>query len=256
MKIIPILTFLADLVANLWLLQILWRRNVWMQLPWFVAYIALEFVATTVGLGLWFADQHLYVTVFWWMEAVRIALIVGAVRESFLRAFLGFSSLRWFPWIVRSVIGGVLVYSAWKTIYAPPVQNNRIISLIVASEFTFRWGIAAIGLLSLVMVWFLELPNDTRETLVIDGCAIASVAFLATVLSRSFFGTKYALLMQYVPDVGYLIAASIWIKYLRRPEQELRFEEVGITPEAMALELRRYREIAERALRGPKEQVK
>lgn len=253
MKIIPILTFVADLAVNIWLLVIVWRRDVWRNLPWFASYVAAELVITSIGLALWLVDRHLYITVFWWMEAARIGLIVGAVRESFIQTFIGFSSLRWFPWLVRSVIGSVLAYSIWKAIYAPPVQNNMIISVIIAGEFTFRWGIAAIGLLSLALVWFLELPNDTREALVLDGCAISSVAFLATVLSRSFFGEKYAFFMQYVPDVGYLTAVAIWIKYMRRPEQEFGFKELGMTPEAMALELRRYRQVAERVLKSTKE---
>lgn len=252
MTIIPIVAFLADLVANLWLLLVLWRRKIWKELPWFTIYIAAELTATSVGLALWLIDRRLYVTVFWWTEAVRIALVVGAMRESFLRTFLGFSSLRWFPWLVRSVIAFVVAYSAWKAVYAPPVQNRLIISLIIAGEFTFRWGIAAVGLLSRILARAFELPNDTSEIAVIDGCSVASVAFLANVVSRSLFGTKYALIAQFIPDVGYLIAVAIWIKYMLRPERELGFTEAGITPEVMALELRRYRSATERILRGKK----
>lgn len=252
MKIIPILTFLADLMANFWLLQILWRRKAWRQLPWFGVYMAAELAATCVGLALWFIDKRVYVTVFWWMEAARIALVVGAMRESFIRTFVGFSSLRWFPWVVRAVIGCVFVYSVWKAIYAPPIQSNRLISFIIAGEFTFRWGLAAVGVLSLLLAWLLELPNDTREMAVMLGIATASAAFLVNVMSRSFFGTKYVLITQFVPDVGYIVAVAIWIKYMLRPEQEFGFKELGVTPEQMALELRRYREAAERLLKVPR----
>jgi hypothetical protein len=253
MKIIPILIFLADLVVNFWLVVIISRNRIWKHLPWFALYIAQELATTAVGLALWLVDQRLYVTFFWWTEALRIVLIVGLVRESFVRIFLGFSSLRWFPWVVRSVIGCVLVYSMWKAIYAPPIQNNKIISLIIAGEFTFRWGIAAVGLLSLLMVWFFQLPNDTRETAVILGSAVASAAFLANVVSRSLFGTKYALITQFIPDVGYLVATLIWIKYMSRPEPEFGFEELSITPEMMVLELHRYRQAAERLFGKSKE---
>src|SRR5262245_22368419 len=220
MKIIPVLTFVADLAVNIWLLLIMWRRDVWRRLPWFSCYIASELLATCIGLVLWFVDRRLYVDVYWWIEGAKIALIIGAVRESFVRTFVGFSSLRWFPWAVRGVIGGVIAYSAWKAIYAPPVQNRPIISLIIAGEFTFRWGFTGIGLLSLVLVWILELPHDTREMAVLDGITVASGAFLALVVSRSLFGTKYALIAQFFPDVGYLFAAAIWIKYMLRAQQE------------------------------------
>jgi hypothetical protein len=249
---IPIITFVIHLAVNCWLLVILWRRDLWRMLPWFYFYIASEFVTTSVALTLWCINPRLYVTVYWWMEPVVIGLMVGAVRESFLGTFVGFSSLRWFPWVVTSVIAGVLVYSTWKAIYAPPVQSNRAISFIIAGEFTFRWGIVAIALLSLLMVRMLELPNDSREVVVMGGCAIASAAFLVTVLSRSFFGEKYTWIMQYIPELGYLMAITIWIKYMLRPELEFGFKELGITPEQMAAELRRYQETAERLLKAPK----
>lgn len=248
MRIIPILTFLADLTVNIWLLLIVWRREISKQLPWFSLYIAAEFAATCVGLTLWLVDRQLYVNVFWGMESVKIFLVVAAVRESFLRTFVGFSSMRWFPWAVRGVIASVILYSTWKAIYAPPVQNNRVVSLIIAGEFTFRWGVGGIGILSLVLVWLLELPRGTRETAALDGFTVASGGFLATVVSRSLFGTKYALIAQFFPDIGYLFAAFIWIKFMRRPETEFGFRELGMSPEMMALEMRRYREIGERLL--------
>lgn len=249
MSIIPFLSFIADLVVDTWLLVILWRRGAWRTLPWFTFYVGVELATACIGLVLWPVSRSLYVTVFWWTEAVRIMLIVGAMRESFVRTFVGFSSLRWFPWLVRGVIGGVLVYSGWKAIYAPPVHNNRIISLIVAGEFTFRWGIAAVGLLSLVLLWMVSLPRDTREVAVMDGCTIASVAFLVVVVSRSLFGTRYALITQFVPQVGYLIAVWIWIRTLSRPAAQTGFRELGMSPEEMALELQRYRTAAERLLK-------
>lgn len=252
MTTIPILTFLVNLAANAWLLIIMWRRNVWRSLPWFVSYIAWEFVATFAGLVLWLGNRRLYASVFWWTEAVSIAFALLAIRESFLQTFVGFSSLRWFPWLVRTVIGSVLAYSMWKAIYAPPIQSNRLISFIIAGEFTFRWGFTAVGLLSLVLVWMLELRNDSRETAVMLGIAVASGAFLVNVLSRSFFGTKYVRITQFAPDAGYLIAVAIWIKYMSRPEEQFGFKEAGMTPEQMASELKRYSEAAERILKFSK----
>lgn len=254
MKIITILEFLIAIAADTWLLLVVWRRDVWKPLPWFAVCIASDLVQTCVGLALWFIDRSLYVTVFWWMEAAKIGLVVGAMRESFVRTFVGFSSLRWFPWVVRGVIGAVLVYSAWKTIYAPPVDKSWLFSLIIDVEFTFRWVIVAVGLLSVALVWLLDLPKDTRENAVMDGFAIASTAWLVFAVVRSFFGAKYGRFIQYVPDIGYFVAVAIWIKYLRIPGREFGLKELGMTPEAMALELRRYRETAERILAKTKGQ--
>jgi hypothetical protein len=240
--------FFVNFALDAWLLTLLHRHSVRKALPWFVSYIAWELLSIVVGLVAAFISGRWYVTAYWWMEGVRVTLIVGAVRESFVRTFVGFSSLRWFPWVVRGVIVTVLAYSTWKAVYAPPIQSNHLVSFILAGEFTFRWGIVGIGLLSLVLEWLLELPRDTREAVVIGGCAIASTAFLVNVVSRSFFGQKYTWFTQYVPDIGYFLAATIWIRYMRYPERYFGFKELGITPEEMALELRRYRETAEKIL--------
>jgi hypothetical protein len=246
MWIVPIISLCGHITVNLWLLFILWRRRIWRQLPWFACYASSELVGAWVGLFLWVIDRRLYVTIYWWMAAVQILLLVLAVRESFVRTFVGFGILSWFPWLLRSVIGVVLVYSAWKAIYAPPVHNTRIIALIVGGEFTFYWGIVAVGVLSLAMVWLFQLPSSTREMAVMDGCTILSVATLITVISRSVFGTRFALITQHVPELGYVLAAIIWIKYMSRPEAEAHFKDLGLSPEAMSLELRRYRKAAER----------
>ncbi len=249
MSILPIISFLIHLAVNCWLLGIVLRRGIWRQLPWFTCYIASEMVGALVGLGLWVVDRHLYITVYWWLDVAQVILIVGTVRESFLRTFVGFTSLRWFPWLVWSVIGLIVVYSAWKAIYAPPIQNNRIVALIVDGEFAFRWAIVAVGLLSAGLERLFALPRDTREVAVIEGCAVASMGLLAWVISRSLFGTKYALITQYFGELAYLLACSIWIKYMLRPEATVGFNELGISPEHVALELRRYRTAAERLLK-------
>lgn len=241
--------FLANLLIDIWLLVVLARQKVSKQLPWFVAYIAWELLATCVGLAIWPFSRRMYVTAFWWMEAVRIALIVGAVRESFVRIFIGFTSLKWFPWVVRSVIAAIVAYSVWKAVYAPPVQSNRITSFLLGAEFTFRWSIAAIGILSFVLMWLFEVPRHTREDAVVSGCGLASLAFVANVLSRSFFGTRFTFFTQYLPDVGYFMAALLWIRVFSRPVEEFGLKELGMDAEQIAQELHRYGESAKRLLR-------
>jgi hypothetical protein len=248
MSLVGIISFCIHIAVNGWLLAVLWRRRIWKRLPWFSCYIGSELVGACIGLTLWLINRHLYVTVYWWLAAGQITFIVGAVRESFVRTFVGFNTLSWFPWLLRAVIGSVVVYSSWKAIYAPPVHNNRVISLIVAGEFTFRWGVVAVGLLSLALVRLFKLQSTTKEVAVLDGCTIASVAPLITVAIRSVFGLRFSPITQYVPEVGYLLAVWIWIKYMSIPESDSGFTELGLTPEQMSLELARYRKAAERLL--------
>jgi hypothetical protein len=246
---LPIISFIIHLAVSSWLLLVVLRRGIWRQLPWFTCYIASEVLGACAGLALWPVNRHLYITVYWSLDAVQLILIVGAVRESFVRTFVGFSSLEWFPRLVSGVIATVLVYAAWKAIYAPPVQNNRIVALIIGVEFTFRWGIVAVGLLSAGLERLFSLARDTHEVAVIDGCAVASVGILAWVVIRSLFGTRYSPITQYFGELAYLIAAWIWLKYMLRPEVAVGFKQLGMSRERVASELRRYREAAERLLR-------
>src|SRR5215470_14699030 len=80
-------------------------------------------------------DRQLYARAYWWMEAVGIALIVAAVRESFLRIFQGFTRIAGFRWSVWTVIGAVVAYPAWKVTYAPPLQTSRLFAFVFGAEF-------------------------------------------------------------------------------------------------------------------------
>jgi hypothetical protein len=249
MSLISIISFSVHLAVNGWLMMILLRNRVGRQLPWFTTYVASELVGAAIGLVLWSINRHLYVTVFWWMAAAQIILIVGAVRESFLRVFVGFRSLRWFPWCVGAVIACVVAYSGWKAIYVPAIETNRLISLIVDGEFAFRWTIVAVGLLSAGLERLFVLSRETRESAVLDGSTVASLGMLAWAVSTSLFGQKYSLITPYVPELVYLCAAAVWISHMSRPEIPAGFDRISITPEQAAAELSRYRKAAERFLK-------
>jgi hypothetical protein len=239
-------TFVINIVLDAWLLTVLHKRAVRKQLPWFVLYVACELVSTSVGLMTWLISRDLYTVVYWWKEVPRMALMVMAVRESLLRIFQDFRFL--LRWFVFAAILAVILYSAFKAVYAPPVQTNQLLSFIIGVEFTLRWGIAAVTILSVPLMWLIEEPRSGREYSVVVGCGLASLAFLAHVLSRSFFGTRFTFLTQYLPDVGYFVTVLWWIKVFLRPVEEFGFKELGMEPEDIAKELRRYRELAERII--------
>lgn len=241
----------ANLLVNAWLLIILYRQNVRKQLPWFVSYIAWGFLSACAALIGWLVSSTLYVALYWWLESVSVILVVGAVRESFLRIFMGFTAMRWFRWTVWGVIIAVVIYSAWKAIYAPPVQGSRLAVFVIGAEFMFRWGIAAIGLLSTVLMFVLEEPQGSREDLVVTGFGIVSLGVIANVLIVSLFGTRYIFFSQYLPSVGYFVAVFLWIWAFSRPIWEFGFKELGVGPEDIARTLRGYREAARR-IRGGK----
>jgi hypothetical protein len=230
----------AGLAAGIWLLIIVYRQNVRKQLPWFVSYVCWQVLQALIQLVALLFSRRLYITVYWWMEAVEIVLIVAAVRETFLRIFRGFTKMPWFRWTVSGVIATIVAYSAWKAIYHPPVQGNWLTSFIVGVEFLFRWGIAGIAVLTYVLSWELSEPSETREDAVMTGFGLISGAFILTVIWVSVFGNNL-FFSKYAPPVGYFIAMFLWIRVFSRPVEGFGFEELGIGPEDMLKLIRRYR---------------
>ena len=239
----------AGLAVDAWLLIIVYRQGIRKQLPWFALYIAWGVLLQSIQLAAWLVGPRLYIAVYWWMELIAVVLIVGSVRESFLRIFRGFTSRAGFRWSVWSVILAVVIYSAWKAIYLPPVRSSLLESFVVGAEFAFRWGIFCIAVLTTVFSLFLHEPMDTREDAVVTGFGIVSVGVLAGVISFSLFGTRYLFWTKYASSVGYFLAAFWWIWVFSRPVTEFGFKELGMGPEDIAKELRRYRELSERLVR-------
>ncbi|HEV2962218.1 MAG TPA: hypothetical protein VG649_10370 [Candidatus Angelobacter sp.] len=239
-------------VLNFWLLTILHRQAVRKQLPWFVYYIAWEVLSGCVYLVVLSISRHLYDAVYWWLEAVEITLIVAAMRESFLRIFMGFKRIRWFRWTVTGVILAVVAYAAYKAIYYPPVQGNRLTALVLGTEFLFRWGIAGIGILTIVLSWLVDEPTNTREDSVVTGFSLISSAFIGYVIIGSLFGTQYLFFAKYLPSVGYFIAVILWIRtFSRAEEKDIGFDDIGIGPEEMLKIVRGYHKAID-AIRGKK----
>ncbi|HLJ25436.1 MAG TPA: hypothetical protein VKY85_01880 [Candidatus Angelobacter sp.] len=235
----------AGLIVFAWLLIIVSRQDIRQQLPWFAFYVTWEFFAQLTQLGLWLVRRQWYYGAFWWMEAVEIGLTVAAVRESFLRIFQGFTRKPGFRWSVWSVIIAVVAYSAWKAVYAPPLQSSRLDSFVFGTEFLFRWGFLGITALTVVLS-FLMREGITREDAVVTGFGAAAGAFLLYLGSFSLFGTKYIFLTKYIPSVGYFVAGFWWIYVFSRPVRQFGFEELGMGPEEIRKVLRRYRDSGER----------
>lgn len=244
-----IAVLIAYLLVDAWLLAVLQRHVVREDLPWFVSYVGWGFLGTVVYVAIYLIDPRLYATGYWLVEAVNVVVLVGAMRESFLRVFSGFTSKIGFRWSLWAVIFGVLAYSAWKAVFAPPIVSNRLASFILGAEFAFRWGIAGVGLLAMIHMYFLDEPLTGREAAVIGGLGFASLSFLFWVVTSSAFGTRFTFFTQYVPTVGYFMAVFWWIWIFSRPVREGGLKDLGMEPEDVARELGRYRQFTEWVMR-------
>jgi hypothetical protein len=227
---------LINVLVNVWLLIIVHRQNVRKRLPWFASYIAWEAVSACFSLAFWLSNRQQYPALYWSFEAVEITLIVGSVRESFLRIFDGFTSIAGFRWLVSVVIGIVVAYSAWKTIYAPPLHStSQLAAFVAGTESLFRWGVAAIALLTVIMEASPRERVHPREDAVVTGFGFSSLTFLLYIGSFSVFPKQYIFMFQYLSSVGYFLAAFWWIWVFSRPVREIGLKdlkEMGLGREA------------------------
>jgi hypothetical protein len=143
------------------------------------------------------------------------------------------------------VIVGVVVYSAWKAVYAPPIQVNRLATFVFGTEFAFRWGLLGIAVLTGVLSALMK-EGITREDAVVTGFGAAAATFLLYLGSFSLFGIKYIFLTKYIPAVGYFVAVFWWIYVFSRPVKQFGFKELGMGPEEISKALRLYRDFGER----------
>lgn len=239
----------ASPLVNLWLLIIVCRQGIRKQLPWFVSYLTWEVLAGFAVLILWLIGRQFYDMLSWSMEMIEIALIVAAVRESFLRLFWGFRDKLGFRWSVWSVIAGVVIYASWTAIAAPSLQQNKFGIFEVDAELLFRWVIFGIALLTTFLGLLLKESPETREDAVIMGFGIASAGFLVYVISFSLFGAKYTFFTKFAPPVGYFLAAGWWLWVFSHPVADFGLKELGMGPEDIAKALRRSRELLEHIMR-------
>jgi hypothetical protein len=244
-----IVVLIVGFAVNAWLLILLHRQGVRKQLQWFALYVSWQLLLISIQLMASIIIPRLYVAVYWWTETIEVVLIVAAVRESFVRIFEGFTSKPGFRWTVWAAIVAVVAYSAWKAIYAPPVQSNRLAAFVIGAEFAFRCGIVAIWFLTTMWSFFLEEPINTREDAVVTGFAIASIAFLATTVIASVFGTRYLFFRKYLPSVGYFMAVFWWIRVFSRPNKQTTLKDLGMEPEDVQKELRLYGNTGERIMK-------
>ena len=240
---------IAGLIVNVWLLIIVYRQGVRKQLPWFAYYVAWGVLLQSVQ----FAELDNQSS-----PIYRCLLVDGVNRSSFNRR----RRTRKLPAnISRVQVGSVVSLVSMELdsrrghllcleshlfrLYTAVVLE----SFVVGAEFAFRWGIFGIAVLTAFLSVLVKEPMDTREDAVVTGFGLASVGVLANVISFSLFGKKYLFFTQYAPSVGYFLAVFWWIWVFSRPVAEFGFKELGMGPEDIAKELRRYRDLTERMMR-------
>jgi len=236
-----VLTFIEPTIG-VCLAALLVRRRVHRRFPFFFIYISSSIVIGLLRVCV-VKNYRLYFETYWVTEAIYILLALLALHEVFLKVFLAFYK-RWWFWLFFPVI--VIAISVLAVVYrlgSPPVQANRVMSLIISMGMAVNLVQALLFVLFFVLVWFNGIGwREYPFGIVMGFAAIAIGGFIAD-WSRSEFGTRFIPVFSYAPSVAYILAVILWLKtFLRAPEPEPQWR-LKITPEQLLDEIRQYSKI-------------
>src|SRR5437016_6065128 len=116
METVPILWFATGVLLAISIVILLIRQGLARRVPWFLvytSYVALEGCMRLCVVG----NKSAYFGVYWYTEIFDVIFSILAVGESFLRAFRVYVTLRWFHWILWTVVGLCVAYAILRTFW-------------------------------------------------------------------------------------------------------------------------------------------
>jgi hypothetical protein len=247
MRTSDILLTVVGPTLDAWLATILVRRNLYREFPFFFLYISSSILIDVIRLSV-SGNYHLFFMVAWGTEAIYVVLGLLALHEVFRRVFAAFYKNWWFWLFFPCAVTAISVMAVVYRLGSPPVQANRVMSLIVSLGMAVNLVQAAIFVLFFLLLWWNGIRWRNYPTGIVLGFAIIASISLGSNWARSEFGTKFIGLFSYAPAVAYIVAVILWLEtFLRPPEPEPDwFHE--ITPAQMLEQVQQYTRIIERFL--------
>lgn len=191
-------------------LALMGRRHLYRRFPIFAAYTAYV-IASSVLKAVFLSKARAYFYVYWISEPGEVVLSVLSIYESFIRVFGDFYRLIWFRVLFPATILVVLAYSSWTAYAHPPVGVNGIASAIISTAIAAQYVILGISVLFLVLARFLQVRWRVYESRIVMGFGVASTMYAFAGVLRAEAGKEFQFVSEYLPAVGYVIAAGIWL---------------------------------------------
>ncbi len=232
-----VLTICAAL--QIWILVLLWRRNLWRKFPIFTVYVAYVLLRTVLGSAI-LSDPRVYFYFYWITAPGEMILTVLAAHESFMKVFRSFYLLWWFRIFFPGAIVAALAYSAWRGYASPPVHASAAGAAIISAALTAQYVILAISILFFVLAKFFHVPWRVHEYRFVLGFGISSLAVAFGGAVRSAFVTRFGFVSEMLPAVAYVVVLAVWLSavFHAEPSNDQAAGE-RLSPEEAVNELRR-----------------
>jgi hypothetical protein len=239
MNIINLIELVISLALEIWLLVLLFRRDVRHHFPVFFSY-GLVSVPITLARLLTVVDYPTYFLVFWGSNALLLILGLAALHEAFHWVYEGFYEFWWFRVGYFGAIAVVLLVTVRNAMVNSPVQAHPVIGLILDIGIAVNLLQAGIAALFAILAKPLAIEHRRYPFGIVAGFAASSLGPFVGYLVRSIFGKNLDTFAQNASAVAYILGLVIWIAAFARPEPEEKAWTPPMPPEEMLRVVRGY----------------
>jgi hypothetical protein len=225
---------LSGPVLQTWLAVLLVQKRAARDFRFFFIYTVFAVIAEITRFAV-HGNFRTYVYVFWISQPIYALLGYLAIAEVFYHVFKNFYGIRWFRFLLPGMGIFMVGLSVLIAILRPPIQAGQFLTTVFVFEIIVRCIQLGVFFLIFGLAQFYDLFWRQYSFGIASGFGVAAFGILATIVARSIFGTKYALALQFVPSVTYLLAVVIWLAAFLKPlpPDPLRDVRPLLTPELM-----------------------
>lgn len=243
---------LLPAALQVWLIATFRQKRLEKDFPFFYTYSAIA----VVGSFLRFVAQpsyRIYFVTYWVTAAAYAIFSLLATFELFPRVFRTFSRVKQFWIVVWIVVLLMIALAALHAVFKGTVQAGPVVATIAGLEIAVGYVQAGVFLIMVAMSAFYWMPLRRYAFGIAFGFGLLAAGSLAATLLRSEFGTRFKLLVTYVPPVVYVIAVVIWLVTFSRPEPPDPFEQIRspLSPEQV---IERVKRLA-KTLKGERDDI-
>lgn len=210
------ISILFGIALEILLALLLIKRGLQRRLSVFFIYIVVEIFNTAIRFST-VSHHSIYFRVYWPGELLSVSLALFSSYVSFIRAFRGLNVLFWFRAVVIASISLALVWSAWNSVFHPPVRTGiphhiyALMQCIVGLQTASHYILICTVVLSVVIRYWLNLDKKNIDLGIIYGFGASALGVLVGAAAFSEFRTKLIFVSEWSGAVGYYLALFIWL---------------------------------------------
>jgi hypothetical protein len=238
------LLWLAPLTLQSCLAVFMTRRRVYRQYPFFFSYTVFAILAEIAKFSLYHPGTWTYFWLSWGIEALYAVLGFLAIFEVFSHVFEAFNHLSWFKFLLPATGSIMLLIAILIPIVHPVVDTEPLLQGIFFLQIAVRCLQLGIFFLIFFLARLFDLDYRQYAFGIAAGFGIAAAGILLGTLVRTGGGLKFLIFFQYVQNVSYCLAVTVWLASFIRPEPDDPFRDFRhlFTPESFLVQLQRYKQ--------------